>query len=189
MAVGEAALRAQAPAGGRLGGCWRRLLAQKEAKRNKDKATEFIGASKKAIASASMVEKHASSLTKNSPPKKSPSVSSTSSLMKQTLKPAGSFKGEIPKKPCPSTGGVPSKQPASSHDSPASKKLAASSLAGGLKRPLPSSVSTASGSSQAKTQASPIQSQPNSQIRQHIRQSLKEILWKRWVGIQSTYFI
>ncbi|XP_068556660.1 death-inducer obliterator 1-like [Anas acuta] len=179
MAVGEAALRAQAPAGGRLGGCWRRLLAQKEAKRNKDKATEFIGASKKAIASASMVEKHASSLTKNSPPKKSPSVSSTSSLMKQTLKPAGSFKGEIPKKPCPSTGGVPSKQPASSHDSPASKKLAASSLAGGLKRPLPSSVSTASGSSQAKTQASPIQSQPNSQIRQHIRQSLKEILWKR----------
>ncbi|XP_068541534.1 death-inducer obliterator 1-like [Anas acuta] len=154
------------------------VAAQKEEKRNKDKATEFIGASKKAIASASMVEKHASSLTKNFPPKKSPSMSSTS-LMKQTLKPAGSFKGEIPKKPSPSTGGVPSKQAASSHDSPVSKKLAASSLAGGLKRPSPSSVSTASGSSQAKTQASPIQSQPNSQIRQYIRQSLKEMLWKR----------
>eukprot|EP00075_Anas_platyrhynchos_P014403 XP_027303656.1 death-inducer obliterator 1-like [Anas platyrhynchos] len=152
--------------------------AQKEEKRKKDKATEFIGASKKAIASASMVEKHASSLTKNFSPKKSPSMSSTS-LMKQTLKPAGSFKGEIPKKPWPSTGGVPSKQAASSHDSPVSKKLAASSLAGGLKRPSLSSVSTASGSRQAKTQASPIQSQPNSQIRQHIRQSLKEMLWKR----------
>lgn len=135
-----------------------------------------------------MVEKHASSLTKNFSPKKSPSMSSTS-LMKQTLKPAGSFKGEIPKKPWPSTGGVPSKQAASSHDSPVSKELAASSLAGGLKRPSLSSVSTASGSRQAKTQASPIQSQPNSQIRQHIRQSLKEMLWKRWVRIQSTYFI
>eukprot|EP00075_Anas_platyrhynchos_P014436 XP_027303689.1 death-inducer obliterator 1-like isoform X3 [Anas platyrhynchos] len=40
-------------------------------------------------------------------------------------------------------------------------------------------TATASGSSQAKTQASPIQSQPNSQIRQYIRQSLKEMLWKR----------
>lgn len=126
-----------------------------------------------------MVEKHASSLPKNFPTKKSPSFSSTS-LIKQTLKPAGSFKGVIPKKPWPSTGGVPSKHAAFSHDSPVSKKLAASSLAGGLKRPSLSSVSTASGSSQGKTQASPIQSQPNSQIRQNIRRSLKEILWKRW---------
>jgi len=128
-----------------------------------------------------------SSLAKNLPSKKSPSFSNTS-LTKQPLKPsAGSFKGVIPKKPwvpsgsVTSSGSVPSKHSSLSHGPSVSKKPAtSSSLGGGLKRPSPSSTSTASGSSQGKASASPVQSQPNSQIRQNIRRSLKEILWKRW---------
>uniref|UniRef100_A0A8C0ICL5 Death inducer-obliterator 1 n=1 Tax=Bubo bubo TaxID=30461 RepID=A0A8C0ICL5_BUBBB len=152
-----------------------------EEKRNEDRAEP---ASKKAV--ASVMEKQTSSLTKNLPSKKSPSFSNTS-LTKQPLKPsAGSFKGVIPKKPwpssgtAPSSGSVPSKHSSLSHGSSVSKKPAtSSSLGGGLKKPSLSSISTASGSSQAKASASPIQSQPNSQIRQNIRRSLKEILWKR----------
>ncbi|XP_074744366.1 death-inducer obliterator 1 isoform X1 [Strix uralensis] len=155
--------------------------SQREEKRNEDRAES---ASKKAV--ASVMEKQTTSLTKNLPSKKSPSFSNTS-LTKQPLKPsAGSFKGVIPKKPwpssgtAPSSGSVPSKHSSLSHGSSVSKKPAtSSSLGGGLKKPSLSSISAASGSSQAKASASPIQSQPNSQIRQNIRRSLKEILWKR----------
>lgn len=126
------------------------------------------------------MEKQSSSLTKNLPSKKSPSYSNTS-LPKPPLKPAGSFKGVIPKKPWPSSGSVPSKQSPLSQGSSVAKKAApSSSLSGGLKKPSLSSVSAAAGSSQAKASANPAQSQPNSQIRQNIRRSLKEILWKRW---------
>lgn len=127
------------------------------------------------------------SVTKSLPSKKSPSLSNTS-LTKQPLKPsAGSFKGVIPKKPWPSSGSgaspgsAPAKHPSLPPGSSVSKKPAASpSLGGGLKKPALSPGSAAAGSSQAKASASPIQSQPNSQIRQNIRRSLKEILWKRW---------
>lgn len=139
------------------------------------------------------MEKQTPSLTKNLPSKKSPSFSNTS-LAKQPLKPsAGSFKVIIPKKPwtspgsvhpsgsVPSSGTVPSKHSTLSHGSSVSKKPATSfGLGGGLKKPSPSSVSATSGSNQAKASANPVQSQPNSQIRQNIRRSLKEILWKRW---------
>ncbi|KFQ20733.1 Death-inducer obliterator 1, partial [Merops nubicus] len=150
--------------------------SQREEKRNEDRA-ESASASKKAA--TSVMEKQTSSLTKNLPSKKSPSFSNTS-LTKQPLKTsAASFKGVIPKKPWPSQGSVPSKPASLSHGSSVSKKTApSSSLGGGLKKPSLSSGSTASGSSQAKA-ASPVQSQPNSQIRQNIRRSLKEILWKR----------
>ncbi|XP_065502082.1 death-inducer obliterator 1 [Caloenas nicobarica] len=161
--------------------------SQREEKRNEDRAES---ASKKAV--ASLMEKQTPSLTKNLPSKKSPSFSNTS-LAKQPLKPsAGSFKVIIPKKPwtspgsvhpsgsVPSSGIVPSKHSTLSHGSSVSKKPATSfGLGGGLKKPSPSSVSAASGSNQAKASANPVQSQPNSQIRQNIRRSLKEILWKR----------
>ncbi|KAM6298567.1 death-inducer obliterator 1 [Aegotheles albertisi] len=162
--------------------------SQREEKKHEDRA-EPTSASKKSV--ASMTEKQSSSLTKNLPSKKSPSFSNTS-LTKQPLKPAGSFKGVIAKKPwpssgsvpssgnVPSSGSVPSKHSSLSHGSSVSKKPAtSSSLGGGLKKPSLSSVSAASGSSQAKASAGPLQSQPNSQIRQNIRRSLKEILWKR----------
>ncbi|KAM6248722.1 death-inducer obliterator 1 isoform 1-T3 [Porphyrio hochstetteri] len=151
--------------------------SQREDRKHEDRA-EHSSASKKAV--PSMMEKQTSSLNKNLPSKKPPSFSNTS-LTKQSLKPsAGSFKGVIPKKPWPSSGSVPSKHPSLSQGSSVSKKPAASSsLGGGLKKPSLSSIPTAAGSSQAKVSASPIQSQPNSQIRQNIRRSLKEILWKR----------
>ncbi|KFV91362.1 Death-inducer obliterator 1, partial [Eurypyga helias] len=159
------------------------LTAQREEKKHDDRA-ESTSTSKKAV--ASVMEKQTSSLAKNLPSKKPPSFSNTS-LTKQPLKPsAGSFKGVIPKKPWPSSGSVPSsgtvpsKHSAVSHGSAVSKKPSPSSVsAGGLKKPSLPSMSTASGSSQAKPSAIPIQSQPNSQIRQNIRRSLKEILWKR----------
>ncbi|KFZ61530.1 Death-inducer obliterator 1, partial [Antrostomus carolinensis] len=156
--------------------------SQREEKKHEDRA-ESVSASKKV--GASIMEKQ-TSLTKTLPSKKSPAFSSTS-LTKQPLKPsAGSFKGVIPKKPwpssgsVPSSGAVPSKHSALSHGSTVSKKpTTSSSLGGGLKKPSPSSISAASGSSQAKASVTPIQTQPNSQIRQNIRRSLKEILWKR----------
>lgn len=137
-------------------------------------------ASKRAVASTSVAEKQTSSLTKNLLPKKAPTFSSLP-LTKQPLKSStGSFKGVIPKKPWPSSDSVPSKPSAPPGSSLPKKPVASSSLGAGLKRPAPSSVPTASGSSQVKVSAIPIQSQPNSQIRQNIRRSLKEILWKRW---------
>lgn len=153
------------------------LTAQREEKRNEDRA-ESASAPKKAV--VSITEKQSSSLTKNLPSKKSQSYSNTS-LTKPPLKPAGSFKGVIPKKPWPSSGSVPSKQSPLSHGSSVAKKAPpSSSLSGGLKKPSLSSTSAAAGSNQAKASVSPAQSQPNSQIRQNIRRSLKEILWKRW---------
>ncbi|KAM6319062.1 death-inducer obliterator 1 isoform 1-T1 [Podargus strigoides] len=153
--------------------------SQREEKKHEDRAEP---SSKKAL--ASVMEKQ-TSLPKNLPSKKSPSFANTS-LTKQPLKPPGSFKGVIPRKPWPSSGSVPSsgsapsKHPSLSHASSVPKKPApSSSLSGGLKKPSLSSISAAPGSSQAKASASPMQSQPNSQIRQNIRRSLKEILWKR----------
>ncbi|KAM8798232.1 death-inducer obliterator 1 [Eudromia elegans] len=155
--------------------------SHKEEKKNEGKAGEPTTALKKAVASASMMEKQTSSLTKSLASKKSPSFSSTS-LTKQPVKPsAGSLKVAIPKKGWPPSGNVSSKHSSLPPASSASKKPAASSsLGGGLKKPSLSSISsTAVGSSQVRASMSPSQSQPNSQIRQNIRRSLKEILWKR----------
>uniref|UniRef100_A0A8V0ZY22 Death-inducer obliterator 1 n=1 Tax=Gallus gallus TaxID=9031 RepID=A0A8V0ZY22_CHICK len=153
--------------------------SQKGEKKKEDKAAEHTVASKRAVASTSVAEKQTSSLTKNLLPKKAPTFSSLP-LTKQPLKSStGSFKGVIPKKPWPSSDSVPSKPSAPPGSSLPKKPVASSSLGAGLKRPAPSSVPTASGSSQVKVSAIPIQSQPNSQIRQNIRRSLKEILWKR----------
>ncbi|NXS09828.1 DIDO1 protein, partial [Neodrepanis coruscans] len=150
--------------------------SQREEKRNEDRA-ESSSASKKTV--GSIVEKQSSSLPKNLPSKKSPSYPNTT-LTKPPLKPASSFKGVIPKKPWASSGSAPTKQSPLSHGSSISKKPApSSSLSGGLKKPSLPSMSAAAGSSQTKASASPVQSQPNSQIRQNIRRSLKEILWKR----------
>ncbi|KFQ21656.1 Death-inducer obliterator 1, partial [Mesitornis unicolor] len=150
--------------------------SHREEKKHEDRGEPASAARKTA---ASVMEKQTSSLTKNLPSKKSPSFPNTS-LTKPPLKSAASFKGVIPKKPWPSSGSAPSKHPSLSHDSPVPKKPAPSSTSGGgLKNPSVSSVSTAPGNSQVKASAVPVQSQPNSQIRQNIRRSLKEILWKR----------
>ncbi|XP_075757182.1 death-inducer obliterator 1 isoform X3 [Pelodiscus sinensis] len=157
--------------------------SQKEEKKSEDKPVEPVTASKKGVVSASTVEKQMSSLSKTVGPKKSPSFTSTSLTKHPTKYSAAGFKGVIPKKSWLSSGNVPSsKQSPLSHGSPSvsRKSPVSSNLAGGLRKTATSStsVSTTSAITQIKGAANP-QSQPNSQIRQNIRRSLKEILWKR----------
>ncbi|XP_048675342.2 death-inducer obliterator 1 isoform X2 [Caretta caretta] len=156
--------------------------SQKEEKKSEDKPIEPTTVSKKGVASASTVEKQTSSMSKNLGPKKSPSFTSTSLTKHPTKYSAASFKGVIPKKSWLSSGNVSSsKQSPLSHGSPSvsKKSVVSSSLPGGLRKTAMSSTSATSTITQAKGAANPTQSQPNSQIRQNIRRSLKEILWKR----------
>nr|XP_056700475.1 death-inducer obliterator 1 [Euleptes europaea] len=162
--------------------------AQKEERKNEDRPVEPSTASKKIIVSASSAERQMSSQTKNLPQKKPPAFTS-SSLTKHPIKySAAGFKGVIPKKSSSSAGSPASSTAASSRPSPLSygtssiprKTLASSSMGGGSRKPMMSSASpSVTSAAQAKSAASAGQSQPNSQIRQNIRRSLKEILWKR----------
>ncbi|XP_063003033.1 death-inducer obliterator 1 isoform X2 [Elgaria multicarinata webbii] len=163
--------------------------SQKEERKNEDKPAESSAASKKIIVSSSAIEKQMSSQTRNLPQKK-PTAFTSTSLTKHPIKhSAASFKGVIPKKSSLSTGPATSSSVSSSKPSPLSygtssvskRPIASSSMVGAHKRPMASSASssTTSSASQAKLIASASQSQPNSQIRQNIRRSLKEILWKR----------
>ncbi|XP_061487021.1 death-inducer obliterator 1 isoform X2 [Rhineura floridana] len=162
--------------------------SQKEERKNEDKPAESSIASKKIVVSTSAVEKQMSIQTRNLPPKKPPTFTSTS-LTKHPIKySAAGFKGVIPKKSSLSTGpptstNVSSTKPSSMSygtSSVSKKAIASSSIGGGLRKPMVSSASsTTFSAAQAKLAASPSQSQPNSQIRQNIRRSLKEILWKR----------
>ncbi|KAJ6665756.1 hypothetical protein lerEdw1_002126 [Lerista edwardsae] len=164
------------------------FCTQKEERKNEDKPAESSVASKKIVVSTSAAEKPISQM-RNLPQKKPPVFTSTS-LTKHPIKhSAAGFKGVIPKKSSLSTGPPTSSNVSSLKPSPLSygtssvpkKANASSSTGGGLKRPIvsSSSPSSTSGVSQAKLSASTSQSQPNSQIRQNIRRSLKEILWKR----------
>ncbi|XP_066482366.1 death-inducer obliterator 1 isoform X2 [Tiliqua scincoides] len=162
--------------------------SQKEERKNEDKPAESTVASKKIVVSTSSIEKPMSSQMRNLPQKKPPVFTSTS-LTKHPIKhSAAGFKGVIPKKSPLSSGPPTSSNVSSLKPSPSSygtssvskKANASSSTGGGLKRPLVSSSSSStSAASQAKLAASANPSQPNSQIRQNIRRSLKEILWKR----------
>lgn len=163
------------------------VIAQKEERKNEDKPAESSVASKKIVVSTSMAEKPISQM-RNLPQKKPPVFTSTS-LSKHPIKhSAAGFKGVIPKKSSLSAGSPTSSNVSSLKPSPLSygtssvskKANTSSSTGGGLKRPIASSsLSSTSGVSQAKLSAITSQSQPNSQIRQNIRRSLKEILWKR----------
>uniref|UniRef100_F7DIQ2 TFIIS central domain-containing protein n=1 Tax=Ornithorhynchus anatinus TaxID=9258 RepID=F7DIQ2_ORNAN len=142
--------------------------------------------SKKVVASTSTsaVGKQSSVISRNLAPKKSTPISNPS-VPKQPIKNSpGNFKGVIPKKSwlsATTSGSVSTtKQSGLSYATAgsSSKKLSLSSLTGGVKKTAGSSIPTSS-SVAAKFGANPSQSQPNSQIRQNIRRSLKEILWKR----------
>ncbi|XP_053103011.1 death-inducer obliterator 1 isoform X2 [Hemicordylus capensis] len=155
--------------------------SQKEERKNEDKPAESSMGSKK------IVEKPMSSQARNLSQKK-PVVFTSTSLTKHPVKhSAADFKGVIPKKSSLSAGTPTSSNVSSLKPSPLSygtssvskKTNASSSIGGGLKRPMMSSSSPSSTSTQAKLAAGINQSQPLSQIRQNIRRSLKEILWKR----------
>lgn len=144
---------------------------------------------KKTVGPTLVVEKHVPSQTRSVALKK-PSPFASTSLIKTPVKhSAASFKGVIPKKSSLATGssasgGLSSSRPPLSsygaHSMP-KKPIPPSSTVAGLKRPVMSAASSSTTPlpPQAKLAASAGQSQPNSQIRQNIRRSLKEILWKR----------
>ncbi|XP_060086625.1 death-inducer obliterator 1 isoform X2 [Heteronotia binoei] len=160
----------------------------KEERKNEDKPVESSTASKKIIVSTSSVEKQMSSQTRNVPPKK-PSAFTSTLLSKHPIKhSAAGFKGVIPKKSSVSGGSPAASTVSASKPSPLSygtssipkRTLASSSMGGGYRKPMMSPASSfMMSAAQAKSAASVGQSQPNSQIRQNIRRSLKEILWKR----------
>nr|XP_028591236.1 death-inducer obliterator 1 isoform X2 [Podarcis muralis] len=161
--------------------------SQKEERKNEDKPAESSVASKKMVVSTTAASQPTSAVSTQSrnPPLKKPSTFTSS---KHPIKySAAGFKGVIPKKSSLSTGPPTSSNVSSSRPSPLSygtssvykKTVSSSSIGGGLRKPMVSSASsTTSSATQAKS-ASASQSQPNSQIRQNIRRSLKEILWKR----------
>ncbi|XP_070600577.1 death-inducer obliterator 1 isoform X5 [Erythrolamprus reginae] len=162
--------------------------SHKEERKVEDKPAEPSMTFKKTVGPTSVVEKHMPSQTRSVAPKK-PAPFASTSLIKAPLKhSAADFKGVIPKKSSLATGSASgglssSRPPLSSYGAhPIPKKpVASSSTVPGLKKPVmpPASSSTAPLPPQAKQTPSTSQSQPNSQIRQNIRRSLKEILWKR----------
>ncbi|NIG62022.1 death-inducer obliterator 1 [Pontoporia blainvillei] len=125
-------------------------------------------------------------LPRNLLPKKSPPfVAAAKPAVKKT--PPG-FKGTIPKRPWLSAAPSPSGSAPSAKQAglapvaatSASRKFPSSAASvGAIRKPGTTSVSLAPPAPGRLGPASPASSQPNSQIRQNIRRSLKEILWKR----------
>ncbi|XP_012510087.1 PREDICTED: death-inducer obliterator 1 [Propithecus coquereli] len=116
-------------------------------------------------------------------PKKSPFTNLAAPKPAIKKSPSG-FKGTIPKRPwaTQSGGASAAKQagPTPAAVTAASKKLPGSAaLVGPMRKPVATSVPMASPAPGRLGATSPASSQPNSQIRQNIRRSLKEILWKR----------
>ncbi|KAM7126919.1 death-inducer obliterator 1 isoform 2-T5 [Molossus nigricans] len=116
--------------------------------------------------------------------KKAPPFSSVAKPAVRKV-PSG-FKGTIPKRAWPSaapSGSAPAAKQAGlvpGAAASASKKLPGSAaLVGATRKPIVTSVPLASPAPGRLGTPSTAPSQPNSQIRQNIRRSLKEILWKR----------
>ncbi|XP_045688675.1 death-inducer obliterator 1 [Phyllostomus hastatus] len=118
-------------------------------------------------------------------PKKSPPFANAVKPAVRKL-PSG-FPGTIPKRPWPSAAAPPGSAPSAKQAglgpgaaAAASKKLPGSTALGGATRkPMAASVPLASPAPGRLGASGAAPSQPNSQIRQNIRRSLKEILWKR----------
>ncbi|XP_013929237.1 PREDICTED: death-inducer obliterator 1-like [Thamnophis sirtalis] len=163
--------------------------SHKEEQKVEDKPGEPPMKLKKTVGPTSVVEKHVTSQARSVVLKKPLPFPSTSLIKAPVKHSAADFKGVIPKKSSlatgsPASGGLSSSRPPLSsygaHPMP-KKPFPPSSAGAGLKRPVMSSASSSTTPlpPQAKLAASAGQSQPNSQIRQNIRRSLKEILWKR----------
>lgn len=124
--------------------------------------------------------------SRNLVPKKPPHFANMAAAKSAIKKSPSGFKGTIPKRPwlpaAPSSGVSAAKQAglAPVTTTAASKKLPGSAaLVGAIRKPVASSAPLASTAPGRLGTSSPAPSQPNSQIRQNIRRSLKEILWKR----------
>ncbi|XP_011789857.1 PREDICTED: death-inducer obliterator 1 isoform X2 [Colobus angolensis palliatus] len=151
----------------------------KEDRRSEEKAAA-TAASKKTAPPGSAVGKQPA--PRNLVPKKS-SFANVAAATPAVKKPPSGFKGTIPKRPwlsaTPSSGASVARQ-AGPAPAAASKKFPGSAaLMGAVRKPVVPSVPTASPAPGRLGAMSAAPSQPNSQIRQNIRRSLKEILWKR----------
>ncbi|XP_057560262.1 death-inducer obliterator 1 isoform X2 [Hippopotamus amphibius kiboko] len=121
-------------------------------------------------------------------PKKSLPFANTAAAKPAVKKSPSGFKGTIPKRPWLSVHPSPSGSAPLAKQAglvpvaatSASRKFPSSAASvGAIRKPGTTSVPLASAAPGRLGPTSPASSQPNSQIRQNIRRSLKEILWKR----------
>ncbi|XP_058143282.1 death-inducer obliterator 1 [Dasypus novemcinctus] len=159
--------------------------SMKEDKRVEEKMAATITVSKKMVPSGAIISKQPS-LHRSLVPKKSPSFANVSGAKQAIKKSPSGFKGSVPKRqwlsatPSGSTSAArPSGLTPVAAASAAKRLPGSSALGGALRKPAAASVPAATPAPGRLAAASPILSQPNSQIRQNIRRSLKEILWKR----------
>ncbi|XP_004430572.1 PREDICTED: death-inducer obliterator 1 [Ceratotherium simum simum] len=166
---------------------WPSLLYKsvKEDRRVEEHTATAAAAPKKTAPPGSSVAGRQPS-SRNLVPKKPPPFANVAAAKSAIKKAPSGFKGTIPKRPwlsaTPSGGTSAAKQArlAPVAATAASKKLPGSApLVGAIRKPVATSVPLASSTPGRLGTSSPSPSQPNSQIRQNIRRSLKEILWKR----------
>lgn len=144
-----------------------------------DRAVAAAAAPKKTVPPGSLMGRQTS--PRNPVPKKLPPYANVAGVKQAIKKLPSGFKGIIPKRPWPSAtlSGTSSRQAGPTPVTAASKKLpGAAAVVGVMRKPVTANVSA----------ASPAPAQPNSQIRQNIRRSLKEILWKRWAVVHVIPF-
>ncbi|XP_042638727.1 death-inducer obliterator 1 [Orycteropus afer afer] len=156
----------------------------KDEQRTREKPAAAITMPKKVAPSGPVLGKPPSSLPGNFVSKKSPAFTPGSAAKQAVKKSPSGFKGAVPQRPWLSSAPAGSAAAAKQLRlapvvASAPRKLASPSVAGGLRRPMASPAPAASPAPVRLGAVSPAPSQPNSQIRQNIRRSLKEILWKR----------
>uniref|UniRef100_G3SWP5 Death-inducer obliterator 1 n=1 Tax=Loxodonta africana TaxID=9785 RepID=G3SWP5_LOXAF len=162
----------------------------KDDKRTREKVAAAVTVPKKMAPSGPVLSKQPSSLPGNLP-KKSPAFVHVSAAKQAIKKSPSGFKGTVPKRPWLSStpmanasaakqlGLAPTAAAATPKKLPGSSAVGPSAVAGAMRKPGAVSAPGTSPGPGRLGAASPAPSQPNSQIRQNIRRSLKEILWKR----------
>ncbi|KAM4831250.1 death-inducer obliterator 1 isoform X1 [Urocitellus parryii] len=155
----------------------------KDDRRAEDRAVAVAAAPRKTAHPGTSVGRQAS--PRSLVPKKPPPFTNVAGAKPAFKKSPSGFKGTIPKRPWLSVAqsGASAARPAGPTPitvAAASKKSPGSAaVVGAIRKPMATSVPTASPAPGRIGVANPAPSQPNSQIRQNIRRSLKEILWKR----------
>ncbi|KAM5246273.1 death-inducer obliterator 1 [Ctenodactylus gundi] len=156
--------------------------SMKDDRRVEDRGVGVATGSKKTAVPGSSVGRQP--LSRSLVPKKPPfsNVAGAKTTIKKS--PSG-FRGTIPKKPwlLPAPPGTSSARQAGPTPialaATTKKSLGSAALVGTTRKPAATSAPTASPAPGRLGSTGPAPSQPNSQIRQNIRRSLKEILWKR----------
>lgn len=154
--------------------------SMKDDKRVEDRTVAAAAVAKKAVPPGSVMGRQTS--PRNLVPKKLPPYPNMAGAKTAVKKLPSGFKGTIPKRPWPSAtlSGTSARQAGPTPVIAASKKLPGSAAVVGIARkPMSANVPAASPVPGRLGPVSSAPSQPNSQIRQNIRRSLKEILWKR----------